>query len=62
VGEVNCLYCGKSLSDEAATCAACGAPSHFQKQGFRLGGRRRFLLFFVMLSLACLLIALWLPR
>ena len=62
MGSVNCLYCGKAVSDQEATCPACGAPSHFQQRGFRLGARQRFILYFAILAICSLLIALILPR
>ncbi|MEW8028705.1 MAG: protein nirD [Candidatus Thiodiazotropha sp.] len=59
---VNCLYCGESIADDIDRCPHCGAPSHFQKKGFRVGGKGRFLILFALLSLATLVIALLLPR
>ncbi|MBV2139258.1 MAG: protein nirD [gamma proteobacterium symbiont of Ctena orbiculata] len=59
---VNCLYCGESIAEETARCPHCGAPSHFQKKGFRVGARARFLILFVIFSLATLIVALLLPR
>ncbi|MEW8509181.1 MAG: protein nirD [Candidatus Thiodiazotropha sp.] len=60
--QVNCLYCGESFADDIKRCPHCGAPSHFQKRGFRMGGKQRFLILFVLFSMATLLIALLLPR
>ncbi len=62
MGKVNCLYCGADVPDEADRCPACGAPSHFQKRGFRLGARERFLLYFGILAVASIVVALLLPR
>lgn len=62
MNKVNCLYCGAAIPDDQAACPSCGAPSHFQKRGFRTGARARFVLFFILLSVASLLIAFWLPR
>jgi predicted nucleic acid-binding Zn ribbon protein len=60
--QVDCLYCGRSIPDDAAVCPGCGAPSHFQRRGHRPGARRRFLLWFGLLAAGCLALALWLPR
>ncbi|MET0110332.1 MAG: protein nirD [Candidatus Thiodiazotropha sp.] len=60
--QVNCLYCGESIADDIDHCPHCGAPSHYQKRGFRIGGREKFLIFFVVLSAATLIMALLLPR
>jgi len=62
MGTVNCLYCGAIVPDESERCPVCGAPSHFQKRGFRLGAQSRFLLYFAVLAVASLVIALLLPR
>jgi len=62
MGRVNCLYCGELVGDDLARCPHCGAPSHFQQRGWRLGARRRFVVFFVLFALLVLAIALWLPR
>jgi len=62
MGEVNCLYCGKRISDEVAHCPHCGAVSHYQRKGYRAGARWRFVLFFVVLVMLSLFIAFWLPR
>jgi len=57
---VSCIYCGETIADDVAVCPACGAPSHYQERGFRMGARGRFILTFLLLSLATLSIALWL--
>ena len=62
MGQVNCLYCGERISDGADSCPVCGAASHFQKRGFRLGARKRFLRLFIVLVIFCLIVAFWLPR
>jgi len=62
MGQVNCLYCGEAIPDDTARCPACGAPSHFQRQGFRIGAKRRFVLLFALLTLTLLALAFWLPR
>lgn len=61
-GEVSCLYCGRRIPDDRARCPHCGAVSHFQRRGYRFGARTRFLVFFLLLTLSVLLLALWLPR
>jgi len=62
MGSVNCLYCGKAISDDVAICPHCQGVSHFQKRGYRRGARRRFILFFIVVAITTLLLALWLPR
>ena len=59
---VSCIYCGETIPDDVAECPACGAPSHFQRKGFRKGVQGRFMLVFLLLALASLCLALWLPR
>lgn len=58
---VRCLYCGRDIPDHHPACMHCGAPSHFQKRG-RLDVRRKFLIYFVVLSVLVLLIAFIAPR
>ena len=62
MGAVNCLYCGSRIPDDCANCPQCGAPSHFQQRGYRLGARRRFILLFSLFALAVIAFAFWLPR
>lgn len=62
MGMVNCLYCGEPMADDVERCPKCGSPSHYQKRGFRLGARTRLILLFMALSMASLIIAIWLPR
>ncbi len=59
---VNCLYCGKTIPEDAAECPHCGAISHFQKKGYRAGARTRFILYVITVSILCIFFALWLPR
>ena len=62
MSRVTCLYCGKSIAEDLAECPHCGAVSHYQKRGYRLGDRKRFVLFFVIVVLASLFFVFWLPR
>ncbi|RCX33328.1 protein nirD [Thioalbus denitrificans] len=62
MSRVNCIYCGERFSGELPHCPACGAPSHFRQRGWRPGAQRRFALWVALLAIACILIALWLPR
>lgn len=58
---VRCLYCGRDIPDNHPNCMHCGAPSHFQKRG-RLDVQKRFLVYFVILTICVLLLAFLLPR
>lgn len=58
---VRCLYCGRDIPDDHPACMHCGAPSHFQQRN-RRDVRRRFLIFFVILTVAVLAIAFIAPR
>ncbi len=60
--EVNCLYCGRDIPANVPVCPHCGAISHYQQRGWRFGARRRFHVLFLLLVIACLAIAVWLPR
>jgi len=62
VAQVSCLYCGRKIADDLATCPHCGAVSHDQKKGYRAGARWRFMLLFIALAIACLFLIFWLPR
>ena len=60
--KVDCLYCGKRIAEDLARCPHCDAPSHFQRRGFRVGARSRFILLFSLLVVVVFFFALWLPR
>jgi predicted nucleic acid-binding Zn ribbon protein len=62
LSEVNCLYCGKKIAEDLAECPHCGGVSHYQKRGYRAGARTRFVLFFIAVTVFCLLFIFWLPR
>ncbi len=62
MSRVRCLYCGRTIADDQARCPHCDAPSHYQQRGFRFGARQRFVMFFVVLAVVVLGLALWLPR
>jgi DNA-directed RNA polymerase subunit RPC12/RpoP len=60
--QVNCLYCGEKIAEDASLCPHCGARSHFQQRGWRPGARRRFVVLFGLLVVLCFAVALWFPR
>jgi predicted nucleic acid-binding Zn ribbon protein len=60
--EVNCLYCGKRIADDATHCPSCGAVSHYRKKGYGRAAIVKFLVFFSSLVLVCILLIFWLPR
>lgn len=62
MSEVTCLYCGKRIPDDVARCPQCDAPSHYQERGYRLGARRHFVVWFVVLTVVVLFFAFYLPR
>ena len=59
MGQVNCLYCGQRISDDQARCPHCGAASHFQSRGYRLGARSRFILLFSLLVLVVFVLVVY---
>jgi ABC-type ATPase with predicted acetyltransferase domain len=62
MAEVHCMYCGKHIPDNVPECPHCGAPSHFQTRGNRPAANRRFIIFFIAVTLFCLFMVFWLPR
>jgi predicted nucleic acid-binding Zn ribbon protein len=62
MAQVNCLYCGKPIADDAEHCPHCGAVSHFQKRSSDSRVRRRFVIFFIVVTLFTLIMAFVLPR
>jgi predicted nucleic acid-binding Zn ribbon protein len=60
--QVKCLYCGKKISANISHCSHCGAVSHYQEKGYRVGARKNFLVWFVLLVILCAVMILWLPR
>ncbi len=58
---VRCLYCGRDIPDHHPNCMHCGAPSHFQKRD-RMDVRKKFLIYFVILTIFTIVVAFLLPR
>lgn len=62
MSEVNCLYCGKKISDAVSECPHCGAISHYQKRGYLAGAKRKFIIWFLVLVVVSFFAMAWLPR
>lgn len=60
--QVNCLYCGKETPDASATCIHCGAPSHGARRTAGRNRQRRFVWFFIALTIAVVAAMFILPR
>lgn len=60
--QVKCLYCGKNIPADSARCPECGAVSHFQERGYRVGVRGKFIAWFIVLVILSMIMVLWLPR
>ena len=62
MSKVHCMYCGAQIDDRLEFCPQCQAPSHYQQRGSSLAKTKKFILFFILLSLFVTAMILWLPR
>jgi predicted nucleic acid-binding Zn ribbon protein len=62
VDEIRCVNCGERVPRDADICPHCNAVPSFSKMARGKDPQRKFKIFFVLLVLFCLIMALWLPR
>ncbi len=62
MSQVNCLYCGASMEDDAEHCPECGKTSHFRKKGSMPMTHRQFMIMFVLVTILCAFLIVWFPR
>ncbi len=62
MSQVNCLYCGNDIPDDAEQCPSCGKASHFKKKKTTLLSTKQFYLMFALLVLLSVFLIIWFPR
>jgi uncharacterized membrane protein YvbJ len=60
--EVTCTRCGQTMPDSYSCCPICGTTIEKQPQATLNTAQQRYVVWFVILTIACIAIALWLPR
>lgn len=59
---VICSHCGRTMPDSCTRCPQCGAAIKNQHQGAYNPYQKRFIVWFVLLTIVCIFFALLLPR
>lgn len=60
--DIICPRCGMTIAASRAHCPLCGTALGNPSQPTHNKAQRRFIVWFVLLTLFCLALALWLPR
>ncbi len=60
--EITCPRCGQSMSEGYTQCPLCGTAIEEQPPSTYNAAQKRYIVWFVLLSIFCLVVALWLPR
>ena len=60
--EVICSHCGQTIHDSNTRCPVCGTVIENQPQPVHNTAQKRFIVGFVLLTIFCFVMALWLPR
>jgi predicted amidophosphoribosyltransferase len=62
MNEISCSHCGQVMPDSYTRCPVCGNDVDKQAKLVRSKPQQRFVVWFVVLTIFCLVVALWLPR
>ena len=57
--ETNCNHCGKAFDEAMRYCPYCNTPTPKQKE---LETQKKFIRYFLILIVFCIIMVLWLPR
>ena len=60
--DVICSHCGQTMPDSHTRCPVCGTAIKNQPQMPLTKVQKRFVVWFVLLTVFCFAFALWLPR
>lgn len=60
--ETNCNHCGQAFDEEIRVCPCCKTPTPHQKDLETAKIQKKFIRFFVILVIFCIIMMLWLPR
>jgi predicted nucleic acid-binding Zn ribbon protein len=56
--QANCTHCGGEINTQSTRCAHCGIPLLKNQHN---NPQRKFILFFIAVTIFCLAMILWLP-
>ena len=60
--DVICSHCGQTMPDSYTRCPVCGTAIENQLQPTHNTAQKRFVIMFVLLTIFCFVLAVWLPR
>lgn len=62
MNSLTCSHCGRTIPDNLTRCPNCGTAIENQQQPAYNASQKRFILWFVLLTIFCIVFALLLPR
>lgn len=60
--EIRCVNCGEKVPQDADICPHCNAVPSFSKMGKKKDPQRNFKIFFILLTIFCIVMGFVLPR
>lgn len=60
--DVICSHCGQPLHESYTRCPVCGIAIENPVQSGLSTAQKRFVIMFVLLTIFCFVLAVWLPR
>lgn len=62
MSEITCNHCGEHFDEEVRYCPYCSTPTPKQKDLDTAETQKKFIRYFVILVIFCIVMVLWLPR
>jgi predicted amidophosphoribosyltransferase len=59
---VICSRCGQTMPDSHTHCQVCGTAIKNQSHPAHNRAQKRFVIWFILLTIFCFSVAIWLPR
>ena len=60
--ETNCNHCGRAFDEEMRFCPYCSTPMPKQKELEMAKTQKKFIRYFLILIVFCIIMVFWLPR
>lgn len=60
--DMHCNHCGRVIDEEMRFCPYCNTPTPKQKELETRETQKRFIRYFLILIIFCIIMVLWLPR
>ena len=57
-----CNHCGMPFDEQLRSCPNCDTPTPRQKERETAGIQRKFIRYFLIIVVFCVIMMLWLPR